>query len=229
VTDRSASKPFPAGGRVGIFGGTFNPVHDCHLEVAQACLDLLGLDRVLFIPAGDPPHRHTALAPARNRLEMVGLALAGHPRFVVSDVELRRSGPSYTADTLAILKAEHPEVSWTLILGLDAVLGLPSWHRPEFVVRQCPIAIPFRPGAGFRELARCATLAGVDFGPLEAATGTTPFHLTSPDGIELIPLPITPCPTSATQVRADLKSGKSPIPGLSPTVTAYIIEHSLYA
>lgn len=236
MTDSSATEPpgRPRGGRerIGIFGGTFNPVHACHLQVAEACRKALGLDTVLFVPSGEPPLKRADLAPARHRLAMVRLAVEGHPGFAVTDLEVKRPGPSFTLDTLAALAGERPDVDLTLILGLDAVLGIGAWHRPDAVLRACPVAVLFRPGARFGDLAQLPALAGVDFAPLKACRGTdpeAPVRLFSADGIRLILLPIPPCPVSGTRIRAALRAGQRAVPGLPEAVEDYIIQHHLYA
>jgi len=235
VTDSSASDPpGRAGGRerVGIFGGTFNPVHACHLTVAGACRDALALDTVLFVPAGEPPLKRADLAPADHRLAMVRLAVRDHPGFSVSDLEVNRPGPSYTIDTLKALAQARPGATLTLILGLDALLGIESWHMPDAVLRTCPVAVLFRPGARFGQLADLPRLRGVDFAPLQDNCGndpSAPVHLFSADGIHLTVLPIPPCPVSGTRIRAALKAGAHSVPGLPEAVTSYIIQHHLYA
>lgn len=217
--------------RIGLFGGTFNPIHACHLRVAMDCLKALDLTRICFVPAGTPPVKRADLAPARERLEMVRLATAANPEFEVSDVEVAREGPSYTLDTVAALKRVRPAVRWTLILGLDALLGIGAWHRPEAVLRACPIAVPFRPGARFHNLRDVPQLAGVDFSPLDACCGCDPrdpAHLFSADGIHLTLLPIEPCPVSGTAIRAALRKGERHVTGLPEAVEDYIIDHHLY-
>jgi nicotinate-nucleotide adenylyltransferase len=238
VTDNSATEP-PAGPgrrggreRIGIFGGTFNPVHACHLRVAEACRKALALHSILFVPAGEPPLKRHDLAPARHRLAMVRRAVEGHPHFVVTDLEVERPGPSYTLDTLRDLAKDRPDADFTLILGLDAVLGIGAWHLPDQVLRACPIAVLFRPGARFSQLADLPALAGVDFAPLKDCCGTdpeAPIHLFSADGIRLTLLPIPPCPVSGTRIRAALKAGERAVPGLPESVENYIIQHHLYA
>ena len=113
---------------IGLFGGTFNPIHACHLRIAAQVQTELKLDQVTFIPTGDPPHKEpTSLAPAFHRLAMVQLALQGYPTFSVSDVEVRSSGLSYTIDTVSLLKQEYSsDTEWSFIVGLDAFFGFPQ-------------------------------------------------------------------------------------------------------
>jgi nicotinate-nucleotide adenylyltransferase len=134
--------------RVGILGGTFDPIHLGHLAAAQAAMDCERLDRVVFIPTGVPPHRAPAIAGPADRLEMTRLAVAGRQGFEVSDVELRRQGTSYTVDTLRELDAQHPEDELFLILGWDAAKLLKGWREPDEVRRLARILIVTRPGSG---------------------------------------------------------------------------------
>jgi nicotinate-nucleotide adenylyltransferase len=118
--------------RIGIFGGSFNPVHMGHLIAAECAREQADLDRVVFIPAAVPPHKQDAtLAPAEHRLEMLRLAVGGHEAFAISTIELDRGGLSWTVETLATLRREWPDDEFVLLLGPDAVAGLPSWREPE--------------------------------------------------------------------------------------------------
>jgi nicotinate-nucleotide adenylyltransferase len=118
--------------RIGIFGGSFDPVHVGHLIAAECAREQAGLDRVVFVPAATPPHKPgRILADGRQRLEMLALAIGGHDAFAVSPVELDRGGTSYTVDTLTALTAAHPDDRLVLLLGPDAVAGLPTWREPK--------------------------------------------------------------------------------------------------
>ncbi len=131
---------------IGIFGGTFDPIHYGHLRTAFELLQTLHLDEVRFVPCGDPPHRGLTFAPAALRLDMVRLATRDEPGFVVDDRELHREGPSYSIDTLASLREEFPRHSLCLITGMDAFLGLPTWHRWEEILDFAHIVVAHRPG-----------------------------------------------------------------------------------
>ena len=118
--------------RIGVFGGSFDPVHLGHLIAAECAREQARLDRVVFVPAAAPPHKPgQVLAEGRHRLEMLSLAIGGHDAFTVSSVELDRGGTSYTDDTLATLAAAHPGDTLVLLLGPDALAGLPTWREPE--------------------------------------------------------------------------------------------------
>jgi nicotinate-nucleotide adenylyltransferase len=131
---------------IGVFGGTFDPIHYGHLRSAFEMLQALDLDEVRFIPCGDPPHRGVTIASAERRMRLVELAVAGQEGFLADDRELRRNGPSWTIDTLIELREEFPRRSLGLIVGMDAFLGLPSWHRWEEILSQAHIVVAHRPG-----------------------------------------------------------------------------------
>lgn len=133
-------------GPIGIFGGTFDPIHYGHLRTAFETLEALAFDEIRFIPGGDPPHRGRPLATAAVRLDMVRAATAGESRFAVDDCEVRRSGPSYSVDTLAEKRAEFSSRPIGLILGMDAFLGLTSWHRWQELPDLAHIVVAHRPG-----------------------------------------------------------------------------------
>lgn len=133
--------------RLGVFGGTFDPVHVGHLAIAHAALEALGLDRVLFVIARRSPLKERGpVASEAERLAMLERAIAGEPRFAVSRLELDREGPSYTVDTLAALRAAAPVDELFLILGGDASAELPRWRSPERIAELATIVVAERPG-----------------------------------------------------------------------------------
>lgn len=138
-------------GTVGVFGGTFDPIHVAHLAVAQEAAESLGLERVLFVPAGQPPHKPgLEITSGRHRLAMVELAVAGNERFAVSRQELDRAGPSYTVDTLEALRASRLAAGTSsdlvLILSAEAFLGLLTWRDPRRVLELARFAVAPRDG-----------------------------------------------------------------------------------
>lgn len=176
--------------RIGVLGGTFNPPHLAHLVLAECARDALALDRVLLVLAARPPHKVVDGDPGPDeRLRLCELAIAGEPALAVSDVELHRDGPSYTADTLGWLREQEPDAQLVLLLGGDAAAGLRSWHRPEDVLRYASIGVAERGDDG-HERAR-ATL-----GALGAADRFEPFAM-PPLGI------------SSTLVRARVRAGRT--------------------
>jgi nicotinate-nucleotide adenylyltransferase len=133
--------------RIGILGGTFNPPHLGHLVAAQEAYRELALDQVVLIPAGIPPHKPVEHEPGpEHRLELCRLAVGDDERFAVSDLELRRDGPSYMVDTLDVLRSQSPSDERFLILGADIAAGLPKWHEPERVLELATVAIARRRG-----------------------------------------------------------------------------------
>lgn len=133
--------------RVGVYGGTFDPIHKAHIAIAQAALEQYRLDLVLFVVAGRPPHkqRHTS-ASAEDRYEMVRAALEDQPRMEPSRVELDRDGPSYMVDTLAILQDRYPAAKLFLIMGMDSLIDLPNWREPERILDMAHVLVAPRPG-----------------------------------------------------------------------------------
>ena len=131
---------------VGIFGGTFDPIHYGHLRTAFEMLQALRFGEVRFIPGGDPPHRGSTVADAATRYEMVRLAIQGLRGFSIDDRELRRDGPSYTVDTLESLRRDAADRPLGLIVGMDAFLGLTEWHRWDEILDLAHIVVAHRPG-----------------------------------------------------------------------------------
>jgi len=144
-----------------VLGGTFDPIHRGHIAAAHSAMECAALDRLLLVPSGRPPHRHGAVANAEQRLEMSRLAITGDSRFAVSDVETRRDGLSYTADTLEELKREHPADDLYLVLGWDAARLFATWHQPEKVRRLASIVVVTRPGSATPDAAALLA-AGLD-------------------------------------------------------------------
>ena len=131
---------------IGIFGGTFDPIHYGHLRSAFEMLQALDFEEVRFTPCGDPPHRGVTYATAEQRLRLVQLAINGQDGFIADDRELKRGGISYTVDTLESLRKEFPGRSLGLIVGMDAFLGLPTWHRWDEILDIGHIVVAHRPG-----------------------------------------------------------------------------------
>lgn len=134
--------------RLGILGGTFDPPHYGHLGAAQEALHQLALDRVLWVPAGAPPHKPSQpITPAHHRLSMLERALADSPHLSISAIDLERPGPCYTVDTLVLLRAEYgPEPEFFFIEGADSLADLPTWYRPQRLLELCSLAVVRRPG-----------------------------------------------------------------------------------
>jgi nicotinate-nucleotide adenylyltransferase len=202
-------------GATGILGGTFDPPHLGHLALAQDVLERLALGRVLFVPAGIPPHKPDRLigAPSHRRA-MVELAIAGNDAFALSAVELDRSGPSYTADTVDLLRGEAARAGaddrFVVILSGDSVALLPTWHEPERLLRVAPVVVVERPG--FRTPGR--PWVGEHFPGLEDRV----LFLAGPRLCH-----------SSSDIRARVSEGRSIRYLVPPPVAEYIAQHGLYA
>ncbi len=194
--------------RTGILGGTFDPIHFGHLAAASAAMECAQLDRVLFIPSAQPPHREAAVAPASQRLEMCRLAIAGHKTFEASDIEVRRGGRSYTSETIAELKRAHPQDDLWLILGWDAAKLFAAWHEPDKVKQLASFVVVSRPG-----------MPAPHVDELRAA-GLNPAHV-------VLCLRHTP-DVSASELRQAIASGESISHSVPEGVARYIAEHHLY-
>jgi len=213
--------------KLGVFGGTFNPIHFGHLRVAEEARDRLGLEAVIFVPSCNPPLKSVCLAPAKDRLEMAKIAVAGNPGFEVSDIECRRPGKSYTVETLAELSLERPGAELHLILGLDAFLDIPAWHRPERLMETANFVVLSRPGFRFGDISHllepgCLVLSELDRG-LEGPA-TAPLR----NGRSLALLNVTPFALSATAIRALAGAGRSLRYLLPDGVESFIITKHLY-
>ncbi len=196
--------------RLGLLGGTFDPVHRGHLALARAARDELGLDEVLFLPAGQPWRKAGRMIAANeHRLAMLRLALEGEAAFQVSRLELERAGPSYTADTLEALKDDRPEDELFSLLGEDALMDLPNWERPQRIL----------------ELASLAVARRADSSPEALAEVERRFP-----GVRerVVWLKMPAVAVSATETRERVRGGQ-PIGDMVPaTVGGYIREQGLY-
>lgn len=131
---------------IGVFGGSFDPVHYGHLLLAQQCLESSSLDRVLFVPVAHSPLRpRSPIADAKSRVEMLQLAIADHPQFAVSTIELDRGQVSYTVDTLRALREASPADTFFLLMGLDSLLDFPRWHEPREILSLAQLLVVNRP------------------------------------------------------------------------------------
>lgn len=202
----------PVAGRWGILGGTFDPIHHGHLAIAEAAREELGLERVLFVPAGQPPHRpHAPGASAEDRAAMVSLAIADAPAFQLSRLELDREGPSYTVDTLTELAtvggAAGPDL-W-FIMSAEAFVEFPSWHEAERVLGLCRLVVLPREGH-----------PAPDLPALTALLPSLARRVTLLDGPRIR--------LSASEVRGRAAAGMSVRYLVPDAVAAYIADHRLY-
>jgi nicotinate-nucleotide adenylyltransferase len=207
------ARPSAAPRRIGLFGGSFDPVHAGHLRLAHVALQALALDEVHWIPVGQPWQKARQLAPAEHRLAMIELAVQGEPRFVVDRIEVDRGGPSYTIDTVSALQTRAGDADpahWFLIIGQDQHANLPTWH-------------------GWQELLGRVTLAVACRGKQQPQS--TPELDAVPHAVVTLPMP--PMAVSSTEIRQRLARGE-PMASLAdalagPAVAGYIANHQLYA
>jgi nicotinate-nucleotide adenylyltransferase len=212
---------------IGILGGTFDPIHDGHLRLAEELGEKLRLDEVLIVPSGTPPHRGAPGAAAGHRLAMARLAASGNSRFKVDDRELRRQGPGYTFDTLAELRAENGSARpLVLLIGADAFLEFATWHRWHEIFGLTHVAVAHRPGSPvehWRERMPQPLAREYSARLMQQPLAT---HLSPAGGI--VVLPFTALDIAATAIRDMLRSGASPRYLLPAAVLDYIRENRLY-
>lgn len=211
---------------IGIFGGTFDPIHFGHLRLAEEMAEALCLASVRFIPAGTPPHRTRPRTDAHLRLEMVRLAIAGNPHFVLDDREVGLPRLSYTVETLTSLRAEvGPDQPLCLLLGADAFLGLTSWHRWQDLFTLAHIAVAHRPGfpqSTWKDAMPEALRAELERHMAHAQ------DMTSCAAGLIVTRPITALDISATHIRDTLRAARSPRYLLPNAVLDYIQSNHLY-
>src|SRR5574340_216317 len=157
--------------KIGLFGGTFNPIHYGHLRSAEEIRTMFGLERIFFIPSGNPPLKRKDLAEAKDRYKMVSMAVRDNPYFKVLDIECSRPGKSYTVNTLELLLKKYPDTDFHFILGIDAFLDIPNWREPEKIMSLTNFIVLSRPGNIFEDLfdspyldIKKGSLAGLDKG-----------------------------------------------------------------
>jgi nicotinate-nucleotide adenylyltransferase len=215
--------------RIGVFGGTFNPIHVCHLRVAARVRELVGLERVIFVPAAEPPHKIADLAPAFHRLEMTKLAVMGWAGFEVDDLELKRAGPSYSADTMEEFRRRYPDADLYFLLGEDMFRDLSTWHEPQRLLAVCRLAVIARSGVPFAALAGSPWLGDTPREVLErldARSGEVSLDLGPRVPVCLVRP--EPCDVSSTQVRRALADGRLEKNVLPAPVHSYILKYELY-
>jgi nicotinate-nucleotide adenylyltransferase len=194
--------------RVGVFGGTFDPVHLAHLILAEQCREQGRLDEVRFVVSARPPHKPQPVAPFAQRVEMLELAISGQPAFRVEEIERDRPGPSYTVDTLTELHRLRPDAELVLIIGSDSLRDLPGWYQPARIIQQAELLVVSRP----ESTAMTADELGLQLG--------TPVRMAF---VEAPPMGI-----ASRDIRRRLAEGRS-IRYLVPrAVEAYIADKGLY-
>jgi nicotinate-nucleotide adenylyltransferase len=193
-------------GLLGVFGGTFDPIHLGHLRAAEQVVELLGLERLLFVPSGTPPHKRAGgLAPAPLRLEWVRRAVAGNKRFETDPLEVERAGPSFSVDTLRAIGARVAPHRPVLVMGCDALAELASWREPRAILELAHLAVMERSegGGSLRERFPAELVGDVEL----AGDGRSARHRSAGTWVRW--LEIDALPISATDVRARLRAGRS--------------------
>ena len=218
---------------IGLFGGSFNPIHSCHLRIAEQVQTEVKLDQVIFIPTGDPPHKASTSLSPWNRIvwPWSNPPCKATPPLHTSDMEIRASRISYTIDTVRLLKGTRPEdTEWSFLIGLDAFLDFPSWKQANDLLGLCHFVVCSRPGSNFSSL---HTIPGLPAIPLPDLAGldagyTHRLDLTLPTSTHLTLLALQPCKASASTIRKFLKHGRSVSQWLPASVESYIMKHRLY-
>ena len=218
---------------VGIFGGTFNPIHQGHIGIAEEVRRAIPLDEILFIPSGDPPQKNIhEVVSAHHRLEMVRLGIEGVPHFRVSDIEVIRQGKSYTLETVESLKRDcRSGDQLFLILGIDAFQDLPTWHKADQLISLCHFIVVSRPDYRFQDLEALPYLGGDE----REALDRMDKNLSPREDVSLTPstrlifLRVRRIEASATKIRDGLSDGHPWTKLLPPKVESYIMQHRLYA
>ena len=217
--------------RVGLLGGTFNPIHNGHLAIARQTHTVLELDRVVLVPTGDPPHKSSqGLAPAKDRYEMVRLAIVSDPRLTISDVDIHRPGKSYSIDTVRILQNEYgKDTRLYFLIGLDAFLEFPTWRDPETLLTLCSFVVLSRPGLSFQALSTLPCIPPIPQASLVDLDAGRQVRLDVAIGVEsLICLRLTPSHVSASDIRARIAEGLPTANLLPREVESYILQHHIY-
>jgi nicotinate-nucleotide adenylyltransferase len=223
-----AAPPTPP--RVGLFGGTFNPIHVGHLRAAEEVLAALELERMIFVPSAEPPHKSGGqagpIAPAEQRLAWVRAAVAGNPRFAVDALEIERGGPSYSLDTLRTFHARLAPELPVFVIGLDAFGELDSWHEPRALFALAHFAVITRPPATRGRLADWLPECARDDIAL-APDGLSGRHRSAASWVRLIE--ISALDVSASEIRTRLREGRSVRYLLPEAVLAAVTESGAYA
>jgi nicotinate-nucleotide adenylyltransferase len=198
--------------RVGVFGGTFDPVHVAHLILAEQCREQGRLNEVRFLVAARPPHKPQPIASFAQRVEMLELAISGQPAFRVEQVERDRPGPSYTADTLEELHRREPDAELALIIGSDSLHDLPLWYKPARIVAIAELLVVARPEATVLPLERLRAMMKLDAG--------------SPLRMQVVEVPLLAI--ASRDIRTRLGEGRSARYMIPRAVEAYIADKRLY-
>lgn len=215
--------------RLGILGGTFNPIHYGHLAAAEEVRDRLKLDRVMFIPSYLPPHKLEEDVPsAAQRMEMVQLAMSGNAHFEPSDLELKRGGTSYTIDTIEALRNMYPEAELYFITGLDTFLEIQTWHEWEKLLTLCCFVVLSRPGYCFADLMKIDFMKSAEKELIALDRGDKKHSVIRPGAFTIVLETVPLYDISSTDIRERVKEGGSIKYHLPEAVEIYIMNKRLY-
>jgi nicotinate-nucleotide adenylyltransferase len=215
--------------KIGIFGGTFNPVHYGHLRAAEEVRETLKLDKIIFIPAKSPPLKTKNITPARHRYEMLRTALLDQEDFELSDIEFKLRGKSYSARTIELFTKAYPATDFYFMLGIDAFMEIPQWWKPEKLIYSTHFAIISRPGFSFMNLQKSPYLETNKRILKQLDESDVHFHtLKLRGGKRAVLLRLTPIDISSTEIRTRIKKRGSIKYLLPPAVESYIIFNKLY-
>ena len=194
---------------IGLFGGSFNPIHNGHLYMARHAVEALGLETLYLMPTGNPPHKRIGLADKEDRLRMVELALEGEKRLLPLDIEVRRDGVIYTVDTLRLLHEQMPGCRFLYLIGADTLMDLPNWRRIDEVITLCGFVVCARPGYEEKAVERCK-------------------ETMRQKGADIHSLLMNEQDISATMVRQAIWKKKNLEQLVPPPVAKYILQKGLY-
>lgn len=203
--------------RIGIFGGSFNPIHYGHLRAAEEVRELFGLEKVIFVPSGSPPLKNSDVAEAYHRFKMTELAISNNPNFAISDFEIRQQAPSYTLNTLTFFKKIYQNDTIFFIIGVDAFYELKFWYKPQQLVRMVDFIVMSRPGfEKFKDS---------EFIGFQLADNCYRFKDSEKKAFFVS---VTPIGISSTQIRTMVRNGKTIRYLVPQKVINYIEQHKLY-
>ena len=194
---------------IGLFGGSFNPIHNGHLYMARHAVEALGLETLYLMPTGNPPHKRIGLADKEDRLHIVELALEGEKRLLPLDIEVRRDGVIYTVDTLRLLHEQMPGCRFLYLIGADTLMDLPNWRRIDEVITLCGFVVCARPGYEEKAVERCK-------------------ETMRQKGADIHSLLMNEQDISATMVRQAIWEKKNLEQLVPPPVAKYILQKGLY-
>ena len=205
---------------IGLLGGSFDPIHNGHLHIAQSVLDTFCLDAVHFIPNFQSPEKKQTSTSADDRIEMARLATKNHAKFIVNDIEIQRQGTSYTVDTLRSLKKDHPENKLAFIMGADAFNHFSRWHQYHEILTLCSLIVINRPSFSIT--------AEAENNDIAARINHSPSELGQNENQNIFTIHAKPTPISSTSIRQHIANGELADLPLPFAVKNYINQHRLY-